>query len=88
MSNSGTLEGTVDSRREKESRITGDITLASNRLQSSRIKNKDEKTHFEDRAQSAWGTQREGRKAFLSSIQTDFIYKTLAETAEKKNQKL
>lgn len=43
MSNSGTWKSTVDSQREKESRITGsDITLASNRDQSSRIKNKDE----------------------------------------------
>jgi len=47
MSNSGTWKSTVDSQREKESRIIGsDITLSSNRDQSSRIKNKDEIKHL------------------------------------------
>ena len=47
MSNSGTWKSTVDSQREKESRIIRfDITLPSNRDQSSRIKNKDEIKHL------------------------------------------
>lgn len=46
MSNSGTWKSTVDSQREKESRIIGSgITLALNRDQSPRIKNKHEIKH-------------------------------------------
>ena len=80
---------TVDSQREKERRIIGSgITLASNRDQSPRTKNKDEIKHpvLEDRAQSTWSTQRYGRKAFSPSMERGIVYKTLDETAEKKNQ--
>lgn len=70
----------MDYQREKESRIVGSgITLASNRDQKPRIKNKNE-----IKFPTLEGTQRGGRKAFLPSIQTGIVYKTPTEKRKEK----